>query len=94
MEWRYGIKEYLEGGVDGSVFEVIEVYEDKDERYWASPCVMGDTMQGLIKVAGTVVQDIKELTQPDVITTLHEWWWADAPDVKYSTGYAEWENEI
>ena len=84
MHWRYGVKQYLETP-DSSVFEVIEVHEDADgERWWASPFVMGDDIEGLVRVSKMVTDDIKDLKQPDVITTLTEWWWADAPEVKYS----------
>lgn len=83
MNWRYGIKQYLETP-DSSVFEVIEVHEDADgDRWWASPFVIGDDMDGLVRVTAMVTNDIKDLKQPDVITTLDEWWWADTPDEKH-----------
>lgn len=75
--------QYLETP-DSSVFEVIEVHEDADgERWWSSPFVMGDDMDGLVRVTAMVTNDIKDLKQPDVVTTLTEWWWADKPDVLY-----------
>jgi hypothetical protein len=84
MNWRYGIKEYLEGGVSGSVFEIIEVHVDADgDRWWTNPFVIGDDIAGLVRVTEMVTADVRELKQPDVITTLTEWWWADAPEVKY-----------
>jgi hypothetical protein len=92
MQWRYGVKEYLEGGIDGSVFEVIEIHEGED-RGWGGACVMGDTLQELIEVTEMVTRDLKNLTQPDVTTTLYDWWWTDAPEVKYSTGMREDEEE-
>jgi hypothetical protein len=92
MQWRYGVKEYLEGGIDGSVFEVIEIHEGED-RGWGGACVMGDTLQELIEVTEMVTRDLKNLTQPDVTTTLYEWWWTDTPDVKYSTGMREDDEE-
>jgi hypothetical protein len=54
---------------------------------------MGDTLQELIKVTEMVTRDLKNLTQPDVTTTLYEWWWTDTPDVKYPTGIEEDEDE-
>jgi hypothetical protein len=88
MQWRYGVKEYLEGGIDGSNFEVIEVSEGKN-RGWGGASVMSETLEGLIKMTEQVTRDLKDLTQPDVTTTLYKWWWTDTPEVKYSTGIEE-----
>jgi hypothetical protein len=84
MHWRYGVKQYIEDA-DSSLFEIIEVHQgdDKEERWWASPFVMGDNMESIVRVTQMVTDDIKDLKQPDVITTLDEWWWADTPDEKH-----------
>ena len=92
MQWRYGIKEYLEGGIDGSVFEVIEVTEGED-RGWGGAFTFSDSLSGVTGVMEMIIRDVKDLTQPDVTTTAYEWWWTDTPEVKYSTGVREDDEE-
>jgi hypothetical protein len=83
MNWRYGIKQYLETP-DSSVFEVIEVHEDADgDRWWSNPFVFSDSLGGVTGLMEMITNDVKDLKQPDVVTTLTEWWWADKPDVLY-----------
>lgn len=93
MEWRYGVKEYLEGGIDGSVFEIIEVFEGDEDRAWTEPFTFSDSLAGVVGVMEMITRDVKDLTQPDITTTLYEWWWTDTPDVKYSTGVREDDEE-
>ena len=93
MEWRYGVKEYLEGGTDGSVFEIIEVFEGDEDRAWTEPFTFSDSLAGVVGVMEMITRDVKDLTQPDITTTLYEWWWTDTPDVKYSTGVREDDEE-
>jgi hypothetical protein len=92
MQWRYGIKEYLEGGIDGSVFEIIEVTEGED-RGWGGAFTFSDSLSGVTGLMEMIIRDIKDLKQPDVTTTLYEWWWTDTPDVKYPTGIEEDEDD-
>ena len=81
MNWRYGVKEIT--WANGSVFEIIEVHEGDGERYWSNPFTFSDTLAGMTGLMETITADVRELKQPDVITTQSEWWWADAPEVKY-----------
>ena len=93
MQWRYGVKECLEGGIDGSIFEVIEVFESDKYRVWTEPSTLSDSLAGVAGVMEMIARDVKDLTQPDITTTLHEWWWTDTPDVKYPTGEREDDEE-
>jgi hypothetical protein len=95
---RYGMRKYMD---DHQVmYEVIHVYEnEKGKRGWNEAFAMGDDAEDLVAHLYMMVGDLKGLQtkqgayMPDVISTLYEWWWTDTPDVKYSTGVREDDEE-
>ena len=95
--YRYGMRKYMD---DYQVmYEVIDVYENAHgERRWNESFAIGDDPEHLIRIIDVMMNDLKNLRTPqgcipDVTTTLYDWWWTDTPDVKYSTGMREDEEE-
>jgi len=95
---RYGMRKYMD---DHQVmYEVIHVYEDAHgKRKWNEAFAIGDDAEDLVAHLYMMMGDLKGLQDdqgaymPDIISTLYEWWWTDTPDVKYSTGMREDDEE-
>lgn len=88
---RYGMRKYMDD--DSVMYEVIDIYEREGERKWLDAMVIGDDAGHLVATIQRMADELRNLTQPDVTTTLYEWWWTDTPDVKYSTGVREDDEE-
>ena len=88
---RYGMRKYIDD--DSIMYEVIDVYEREGKRSWLDAMVLGDDANHLVATIQRMADELRSLNgTPDVVTTLHEWWWTDTPEVKYSTGVRE-DNE-